>query len=111
LLTDGQRIVVALSDPFQQGWNLLGTTTYEPSSSWLSTSVVWGFQVAAVVLGHVVGAWAGHAAIRGPSGAARRSQLPLAVLMICLTSATLWSLGQNLVFAEESAPVAQLTVP
>lgn len=127
LLTDGQRIVVALSDPFQQGWNLIGMTTYEPSSAWLSTSVVWGFQVAAVVLGHVVGAWAGHAAIRGAAqgtaegtgrgsgrGVAtlqqRRSQLPLAILMICLTSATLWSLGQNLVFEPETTPTGNVSI-
>jgi hypothetical protein len=119
VMTDGQRILVALSDPFQQGWNLIGMTSYEPNTAWLSTSVVWGFQVAAVVLGHVVGAWAGHAAVRQATRAGvgagsrasvtgrdasaavrghRRSQVPLAVLMIFLTSLTLWSLGQNLVF-------------
>ncbi|MEA2622976.1 MAG: hypothetical protein QOH61_1886 [Chloroflexota bacterium] len=172
LATDGQRIVVALSDPFQQGWNLFGGVGFEPNAAWLPTGVVWGLQVAAVVLGHVVGAWAGHAAARwAPAVAARqgagaarlggaagqgagaarlggaagqgagaarlggaavgegraggqkpaeagrgavegmapasqelsraRSQLPLALLMICLTSATLWSLGQNIVFAPE----------
>ena len=30
LLVEGQRIVVALSDPLQQGWDLLGTATWEP---------------------------------------------------------------------------------
>ncbi len=124
ILADGQRILVALSDPFQQGWNLIGFLQYQANISFLPNSLVWGFQVAAVVLGHVVGAWAGHAAIRGSAGltarraaaatsgsGARRSaapapaavqapsQLPLAILMVCLTSATLWSLGQNLVFA------------
>ena len=59
--------------------------------------------MAAVVGGHIVGAWTGHAAIRAE--AARRgpdakpvSQLPLALLMVGLTVLTLWSLGQNLVF-------------
>ena len=33
LLTEGQRIVVALSDPLQQGWDLLGTS--EPASQTL----------------------------------------------------------------------------
>jgi hypothetical protein len=134
LLTDGQRMAIALSDPFQQGWNLIGASGYQPSIAVLPTGVVWGIQVAAVVLGHVVGAWAGHAtararpvttrprtASRAASGAAaaragrgrategqarslRPSQAPLAILMICLTSATLWSLGQNLVF--QTAPPA-----
>ena len=80
--------------------------------------MLWGIQVAAVVVGHVIGAWAGHAAIRhsvarapqkgeakqgAPAEAALPSQLPLALLMIVLTSATLWSLGQNIVFAEPAA--------
>jgi hypothetical protein len=118
LVTDGQRIVVALSDPFQLGWNLIGMTGFEPSSAWLSPSTVWGFQVAAVVLGHVVGAWAGHAAARAPEAAQgsrqRHSQVPLAILMVGLTSLTLWSLGQNLVFEPSAAstgipPRAELT--
>ena len=103
LLSDGQRIVQAVSDPFQQGWDLFGTAFWEPRSDWLPTGVIWGLQVAAVVGGHIVGAWTGHAAIR--ADAARRgpnakpvSQLPLALLMIGLTVLTLWSLGQNLVF-------------
>ena len=58
---------------------------------------------AAVVGGHAVGAWAGHATAvtqAGP-GADRRSivrrQIPLAILMVCLTVVTLWSLGQLVV--------------
>ena len=88
---------------FQQGWDLFGTAFWEPRSDWLPTGVIWGLQVAAVVGGHIVGAWTGHAAIRAE--AARRgprakpvSQLPLALLMVGLTVLTLWSLGQNLVF-------------
>jgi hypothetical protein len=100
LLFDGQRILVAISDPFQQGWDLFGTAFFEPDLSWLPVSAIWTIQVGAVVIGHVVGAWAGHAALR--RGDARppswASQLPLALLMIGLTSLTLWSLGQNLLF-------------
>ncbi|MEX1295602.1 MAG: hypothetical protein AB1Z67_05460 [Candidatus Limnocylindrales bacterium] len=104
LLVEGQRIVVALSDPFQQGWDLFGTVTYEPSGDFLSASVVWTMQVIAVVLGHVVGAWLGHAAVRERrrTGEAT-SQWPLAALMIGLTVVALWSLGQNLVFVAETA--------
>lgn len=99
LLVEGQRIVVALSDPFQQGWDLLGTAQQEPREDWLSTSLLWTIQVGAVVIGHVVGAWLGHAAVWRERSAGRSvSQWPLAALMISLTVLALWSLGQNLVF-------------
>jgi hypothetical protein len=125
LLIDGQRIVVALSDPFQRGWDLLGFAHVEVDGAWLPPALVWAIQIAAVVGGHVIGAWAGHrvaerdliraadataigdgGAVIEPTGgepeAVRRSalrlrQLPLAVLMVLLTSLTLWSLGQAVV--------------
>ena len=104
LLVEGQRIVVALSDPFQQGWDLFGTVRYEPTDDFLSASVVWTIQVTAVVLGHVVGAWLGHAAVRERRRAGEdTSQWPLAALMIGMTVVALWSLGQNLVFVAEAA--------
>ena len=104
LLTEGQRLVVALSDPLQQGWDLLGTVQYEPRADFLSSSAVWTLQVSAVVMGHVVGAWMGHSAIRRSRAEGRTvSQWPLAALMIGMTLIALWSLGQNLVFVAESA--------
>ena len=57
LLVEGQRVVTAASDPFQQGWDLFGTARFEPTDEWLSSSVVWTVQVIAVVLGHVAGAY------------------------------------------------------
>jgi hypothetical protein len=103
LLFDGQRLVIALADPLQQGWDLLGTAFYEPKIDWLPGSVLWGIQLAAVVAGHMIGAWAGHvAAVAGTKGAADRGalvrrRLPLAALMVTLTVVTLWSLGQQIV--------------
>lgn len=109
LLQDGQRIVVALSDPFQLGWDLFGTAYFVPSLT-LPASVVWTIQMAAVVGGHVVGAWLGHAlATRHDKG----NQVALALLMVALTTLTLWSLGQALRFVddpEESAQVTHLTL-
>lgn len=133
LLIDGQRIVVAISDPFQRGWDIFGTAFFEPSGTWLPPGLVWTAQLFAVVGGHMLGAWAGHvvaartaleaaaaagnATRRGsqrrarggepatavaPRGAAastrelRIRQLPLAVVMVGLTTLTLWSLGQAL---------------
>ncbi|MBX3031588.1 MAG: hypothetical protein KF809_15685 [Chloroflexi bacterium] len=121
LLVDGQRIVIAISDPLQQGWDLFGTAFFEPESAWLALGALWSIQVGAVIVGHIVGAWAGHAATAGERGdgsgrgrvardthrrATLRAQLPLALLMVGLTALTLWSLGQNLVFrtSEEHVP-------
>jgi hypothetical protein len=102
LLLEGQRIVVALSDPLQQGWDLLGTAAWEPRDDWLAASALWTIQVGAVVLGHVTGAWLGHGAVRREHREGQQvSQWPLAALMISMTVLALWSLGQNLVFASE----------
>jgi hypothetical protein len=103
LLIDGQRILIAISDPFQKGWNLFGTAFHQPNGDWLPPGLVWTIQLAAVVGGHMLGAWGGHvvAAADAPpgisAGALRRRQLPLAVVMVSLTTLTLWSLGQAIV--------------
>lgn len=105
LLIDGQRIVVALADPLQQGWDLgdRGLAFFEPSSTWLPPGLVWTVQLAAVVGGHMLGAWAGHVVMARATGAARgerrhrQREVPLAVIMVFLTTLTLWSLGQALV--------------
>ena len=108
LLIDGQRILIAVSDPFQKGWNLFGTAFNTPTGDWLPPGLVWTVQLAAVVGGHMLGAWGGHvvAAADAPPGisaaALRRRQIPLAVVMIGLTTLTLWSLGQAIVVTPPS---------
>jgi hypothetical protein len=103
LLIDGQRIIIAISDPLQKGWNLFGTAFYAPTGAWLPSGLIWTLQLAAVVGGHMLGAWGGHvvAAEAAPpnlgSRALRLLQLPLAVVMVGLTTLTLWSLGQAIV--------------
>ena len=103
LLIDGQRILVALSDPFQLGWNLFDTAFFEPGGDWLPPGLIWTVQLAAVVGGHMLGAWGGHvvAALDAPAGLSagdlRRRQIPLAIVMVALTTLTLWSLGQAIV--------------
>jgi hypothetical protein len=120
LIVDGQRIVIVVSDPFALGWNLIGTGSFEPSGDWLPPALVWLCQVVAVVGGHVIGAVAGHdVAVREALAQggdevtairrARRRQVPLAVLMVCLTTLTLWSLGQNLV-EDTNEPAAAASV-
>jgi len=103
LLIDGQRILIAISDPLQKGWNLFGTAFYAPSGAWLPPGLIWTLQLAAVVGGHMLGAWGGHvvAAESAAPGlgtrALRMLQLPLAMVMVGLTTLTLWSLGQAIV--------------
>lgn len=96
VLIDGQRIVAALNDPLLRGDNLLPFDLgfYQPTPL-LPPALLWSIQLAAVVGGHIVGAWAGHAALADEGGRAEVArQLPLATLMVVLTSVTLWSLGQ-----------------
>ena len=103
LLGDGQRIVISVSDPLQLGWDLFGTVFYEPSIDWLAPSILWTVMFAAVVGGHVLGAWAGHlgaVASADRDANVRRDQVPLALLMVGLTTLTLWSLGQTVISTE-----------
>ncbi len=105
VLIDGQKILIALGDPFLQGWNLGGLAFFTPNSGWLPPGIVWAVQLGVVVGGHMLGAVAGHAAaardLDADSPGALRSlrlrQLPLAVFMVALTATTLWSLGQSIV--------------
>ncbi len=110
---DGQRILVAIADPLQQGWDLggFGWAFFEPSATFLPPGFVWTVQIAAVVGGHMLGAWGGHvvAARSAPDsdGSHRRREVPLAVIMVALTTLTLWSLGQALIVeAPEGTPPA-----
>jgi hypothetical protein len=128
LLIDGQRILVAISDPLQQGWDLFGTAFTVPSGDWLPPSSVWTIQLAAVVGGHMLGAWGGHVVARlhappalpasgaaaiSPGAAAdpRMRQVPLAVIMVALTTLTLWSLGQNIVRTPDQQTGSSTGIP
>jgi hypothetical protein len=112
LLIDGQRILIAISDPLQQGWDLFGTAFHVPTGDWLPPSLVWTLQLAAVVGGHMLGAWGGHVVAQltserfaAPLAVAnvRARQVPLAVVMVALTTLTLWSLGQAIVRTPEES--------
>jgi hypothetical protein len=113
LLIEGQRILIAISDPLQRGWDLFGTAFTEPSGDWLPPGLVWTVQLAAVVGGHMLGAWGGHvvAALEAPEALEGRPltlrQVPLAVVMVALTTLTLWSLGQAIVVTPEETGAGQ----
>jgi hypothetical protein len=104
LLIDGQRILIAISDPLQSGTDLFGTAFYQPTGAFLPPGLVWTAQLVAVVAGHMIGAWGGHvAAARTSPDDVRIRQLPLAATMVALTTITLWSLGQAIVKAPTTA--------
>lgn len=113
LLGDGQRIAIAISDPFQLGWDLFGTAFFEPGTDWIPAGLLWTAQLVAVVGGHMVGAWSGHvvAARTAPAGVdVRRRQVPLVLLMVALTVTTLWSLGQELIAEPAERPISVVEV-
>ena len=92
-------ILRGLSDPFDMGWNLMGTANvlqgYFPSPA-----LVWFLEIVIIVGGHILGVLAAHrSAVRlGRSHrAAVKSQYALTALMSVFTITTLWLLSQPLV--------------
>ena len=99
VLTGVTLLLRGLSDPFGQGWNLLGTGTLL-QGFFPSPALVWFIEIALIVGGHILGVLAAHrTAVRlGRSHrAAVRSQYALTVLMSIFTITTLWLLSQPLV--------------
>ncbi|MGB3388247.1 MAG: hypothetical protein WBA88_09735 [Pseudaminobacter sp.] len=100
LLVDGQYALVALSDPFKRGWNLLGTAHMHVGAGIVaghdSAWALWNAQAAAIIAGHVLAVLIAHALAFRLHGDARRaamSQLPLTILMIFYTVFGLWLLS------------------
>ncbi|MGH2697769.1 MAG: hypothetical protein ACRDJL_01040 [Actinomycetota bacterium] len=92
-------ILRGLSDPFAQGWNLLGTAG-ALQGFFPSPAVVWFIEIVIIVGGHILGVLAAHrCAVRlGRSHrAAVKSQYALTALMAIFTITTLWLLSQPLV--------------
>lgn len=100
LLVDGQYALVALSDPFSRGWNLLGTGGFQVEAGIVaghqSAWALWNAQAAAITAGHVLAVLIAHALAFRLHADARRatiSQLPLTLLMIFYTVFGLWLLA------------------
>jgi hypothetical protein len=94
---EGQAIFYLASDPFGQGWDLLGTASRGIDYSFLSLRSVWYFQVAFVVCGHVAGLTLAHdraLVLYGQARQAIRSQYWMLAVMVGFTSLALWLLAQ-----------------
>lgn len=100
LMVDGQYALAAYSDPLDTGADLMGFRRDQVTTSFLNTYEgargIWNTQTVAIVLGHVMGISLAHllaARAVATYGAAVRSQIPLAVVMVLYTLFGLWLLS------------------
>ena len=96
LLFSGQQIIYLSSDPFGQGWDLLGTASSGIDYSLLSQNGQWYAMVGCVVLGHVAGLVLAHdraLALYGQAKLAVRSQYWMLGIMVGFTTLALWLLS------------------
>jgi len=100
LLITGQYVIPLISDPLGYRWNLFGTAHYQVDTDLLSARVAWYLAVSFVVLGHVYAVYLAHVVagrIFGSGRAAFLSQIPMVLLMVLYTMASLWILAQPMV--------------
>ena len=96
LIGEGQRLFYQISDPFNRGWDLLGTASYAPNFTPIGADVVWYIQIGAIVLGHIMAAAIAHRiAVREftRTSVVVASQLPMLALMVAYTALGLWILS------------------
>jgi hypothetical protein len=96
----GQFIIPLASDPFGYGWDLFGTTLYRIDIGIVDAKSIWYISVAAIVTGHMIAVWLGHATAVITfvnERAAIRSQYPMLVLMVGYTMLSLWILAQPII--------------
>lgn len=97
LLTEGQRISIRLSDPFGYGWDLFGTASQTVNYGFVNFKLLWNVEIALIMLGHIASIYIAHMValnIFNDVRTARRSQIPMLILMIGYTVLGLWILAQ-----------------
>jgi hypothetical protein len=107
LVIQGQYLIPLLSDPFGNGWDLLGTAGYRVNVSIVGPKFAWYAAVSAIVAGHVVAVCLAHVkAIRvlGDRHPALRSQYPLTALMVAYTVVSLSILAEPIVERRPGGP-------
>jgi len=100
LLVAGQVVIALVSDPFGRGWDLFGTAHYRIAVGIVGARFAWYTSVVVIVLGHVLAMYVAHRLALerfSEPQTARRSQYPLAALMVAYTMLSLWILAQPLV--------------
>ena len=97
LLVNGQKFIVLVSDPFGWGWDLFGTADAIINIGILSPVFIWYFSITAIVVGHIAGVYLAHVQatrIYASQRAVLLSQIPMLVLMVCYTCASLWIISR-----------------
>ncbi len=92
LFMEGQNIIPLLSDPLGEGKNYFGTATL-PVMPLLSDTTVWLLQVFLIVTGHVAGIVIAHhisKRLYTDTVKARRSLIPILIVMILSSLLSLW---------------------
>ncbi len=100
LLVAGQVVIPLASDPFGRGWDLFGTAHYRIAMGLVGARFAWYTSVVVIVLGHVLAMYVAHRLALerfSERRTARRSQYPLAALMVGYTMLSLWILAQPIV--------------
>lgn len=100
LAIQGQQIIPLASDPFGQGWDLLGTADYRLNLTVINAKFVWYVSVGAIVLGHIVSVFVAHVisvAEVADRKLALRGQYPMLALMVIYTASSLWIIAQPIV--------------
>ncbi|MDQ3766726.1 MAG: hypothetical protein M3346_05220, partial [Actinomycetota bacterium] len=84
LVFEGQNGYILASDPFARGQNLFGTADWVINYTLVSTSAIALVQVAAIVIGHVVGVISAHdrAVVIFPRPSITRGQYALLMVMV-----------------------------
>jgi hypothetical protein len=84
----GQEGLLLATDPFGRGWDLLGTSGMRIDYAFLSTGLIAGVQIGAIVLGHVLGVVSAHdrAAELFRRRQLRRAQYPMLAAMVAFTA-------------------------
>lgn len=100
LMVNGQYALLAASDPFGHGADLLGLGDFHVTTSFQmqfdTVQTIWNLQAAAIVGGHVLAIYMAHLVALRLHADGRRatlSQLPLAVVMVLYTLFGLWLLA------------------
>lgn len=94
-----QDLLRLASDPFGRGADLFGSADRRIDFQLVSAELIWGVQVAAIVIGHVVALALAHdraLQLASTHRIAMRSQVPMLALMVLLTVAGLWSLSEGM---------------
>ena len=100
LLIGGQIVIPLASDPLGRDWDLFGTANYRIAASVVGARFAWYTSIIVIVAGHVLAMYVAHRLALerfAERRIARRSQYPLAALMVAYTMLSLWILAQPLV--------------